>query len=167
MKTKKLVYSALFASLIAIMALVAIPTQPIPLNMALFAVLLAGGILGKKYGTLSVVVYILLGVAGIPVFAGFRGGLSVLMGPTGGFIVGYIVVAYITGVVYERTREIKYTLPFMVMSVILCYIIGTIWYCFIMNSSFLTAISVCVFPFIAGDVLKIILAIVFLKKINI
>ncbi len=164
MKTKKLVYSALFASLIVIMALVSIPTQPIPLNMALFAVLLAGGILGKKYGTLSVVVYILLGVAGIPVFAGFRGGLSALIGPTGGFIAGYIIVAFITGIVYEKTIKIKYTLPAMILSVILCYVMGTIWYCFVMNSSFLTAISVCVLPFIAGDVLKIMLAVLFFNR---
>lgn len=167
MKTKKIVYSALFASLIAIMALVAIPVHPIPMNMALLAILLAGGMLGKKYGTLSVVVYILLGVAGLPVFAGFQGGLSSLMGPTGGFIVGYIVVAYITGAVYEKTSKIKYTIPFITISVILCYIMGTMWYCFVMNVDFITALSVCVLPFIAGDILKIVLAYIFINKFKI
>lgn len=164
MKTKKLVYCALFSAVIAVMSLIAIPTPPIPLNMALLAVLLAGGMLGRKYGTLSVVVYILLGVAGLPVFAGFRGGLSTLTGPTGGFIAGYVAVAFVTGAVYEKTSKVKYTIPFMIISVILCYIIGTMWYCFVMNTDFITALTVCVLPFIPGDVLKIVLTVVFINK---
>ena len=164
MKTKKLVYCALFAALIAIMSLVAIPTTPIPLNMALVAVLLAGGMLGKKYGTLSVIVYILIGTVGMPVFAGFRGGFSVLAGPTGGYITGYIIVAALTGLIYEKTRKVKYTLPVMMIAVILCYAIGTVWYCYIMKGSILSALSLCVLPFIPADIIKIVLVSIILKK---
>ncbi len=164
MKTKKLVYCALFAALIAIMSLVAIPITPIPLNLALVAVLLAGGMLGKKYGTLSVIVYIFIGTVGMPVFAGFRGGFSVLAGPTGGYITGYIIVAALTGLIYEKTRKIKFTIPVMMFAVILCYAIGTAWYCYIMKSDVLSALSLCVLPFIPADIIKIVLVSIILKK---
>ncbi len=166
MKTKRLVYCALFAAVIGIMSLISIPTQPIPINMALFAVLLAGGILGKKYGTLSVVVYILLGAVGIPVFAGFRGGLAVLAGPTGGYIAGYIIVAFLTGLVCEKTRKMHYTLPIMILAVILCNAVGTAWYCYIMKSSVSSALMLCVIPFVPADVIKVVLAALVLKKSN-
>ncbi len=166
MKTKKLIYCALFGAVICIMSLISIPTQPVPLNMALFAVLLAGGMLGKKYGTLSVLVYILLGVVGIPVFAGFRGGLGVMAGPTGGYIAGYIVVAFLTGLVYEKTQKFKYTVPVMIISVMLCYVLGTAWYCYIMKSGVLSALALCVLPFIPADIIKIVLAALVLKKSN-
>ena len=164
MKTKKLIYCALFGAVISIMSLISIPTQPVPLNMALFGVLLAGGMLGKKYGTLSVVVYILLGAVGIPVFAGFRGGIAVLAGPTGGYIAGYLVIAFLTGLVYEKTRKLKFTIPVIIISVILCYVLGTAWYCCIMKSSVLSALALCVFPFIPADIIKIVLAAIVLKK---
>ncbi len=164
MKTKRLVYCALFAAVIGIMSLISIATQPIPLNMALFAVLLAGGILGKKYGTLSVVVYILLGAVGIPVFAGFRGGLAVLAGPTGGYIAGYILVAFLTGLVCEKTRKMHYTLPIMILAVILCNAVGTAWYCYIMKSSVSSALMLCVIPFVPTDIIKVVLAAMVIKK---
>ena len=164
MKTKRLVYCALFAAVIGIMSLISIPTQPIPLNMALFAVLLAGGILGKKYGTLSVVVYILLGAVGIPVFAGFRGGFAVLAGPTGGYIAGYIIVAFLTGLVCEKTRKMHYILTIMILAVILCNAVGTAWYCYIMKSSVSSALMLCVIPFVPTDIIKIVLATLVLKK---
>lgn len=164
MRTKKLVYCALFAAIIGITALISIPTQPVPLNMALFAVLISGGMLGKKYGTLSVVVYIMLGIVGLPVFAGFRGGLAVLAGPTGGYIAGYIIVAFLTGLVCEKTLKAKYTIPVMIVAVIICYALGTAWYCYVMKSGVMSALSLCVLPFIPADIVKIILASIVLKK---
>lgn len=167
MKTKKLVYCALFAAVIGIMSLISIPVQPIPLNMGMLGVLLAGGMLGKKYGTLSVIVYILLGLVGVPVFAGFRGGLGVLAGPTGGYIVGYVIIAFITGAICEKTRKMRYTVPFMALSVILCYGLGTVWYCHILQSDFVSAVTLCVLPFIPADIVKVILAAIVGKKYKI
>ena len=164
MKTKKLIYCALFGAVICIMSLISIPTQPIPLNMALFGVLLAGGMLGKRYGTLSVVVYILLGAVGIPVFAGFRGGIAVLAGPTGGYIAGYLIIAFLTGLIYEKTKKFKYTIPVMIISVILCYVFGTAWYYYIMKSGVVSALSLCVLPFIPADIIKVVMAALVLKK---
>lgn len=166
MKTKKLIYCALFGAVISIMSLISIPVQPVPLNMALFAVLLSGGMLGKRYGALSVIVYILLGAVGIPVFAGFRGGLAVLAGPTGGYVLGYIAVAFLTGLVCEKTQKIKYTAPIMVISVMLCYVLGTAWYCYIMKSDVWSALTLCVLPFVPADIIKIVLATLVLYKIK-
>lgn len=106
-KTASLVLCGLFAALTAICAYINIPLgfTPIPMNLAMLAVFLAGGILGKKYGTVSIVVYVLMGAAGLPVFAGFQSGLAVIVGPTGGFLAGYIATAFIVGIsldTYEK-----------------------------------------------------------------
>lgn len=164
MKTSKLVYCALFAAIISVASQISIPVQPIPLNAAIFAVLLCGGIMGKKYGTVSVAVYILLGIVGAPVFAGFRGGLSVLAGPTGGYIAGYILIAFVTGAVCEKTRKLKYTVPFMMLAVVLCYAFGTMWFCIATGNGLVSALSLCVFPFIPGDILKVVLASIVINK---
>ena len=158
MKIKKLVYCALFASLISVASQISIPLQPVPFNGAIFAVLLCGGMMGKKYGALSVAVYILLGMVGVPVFSGFRGGLGVLAGPTGGYIAGYIIIAFVTGMVCEKTRKLQYIIPFMILSVILCYCFGTMWFCIITGNNFVSAFTLCVIPFIPVDILKVVFA---------
>lgn len=167
MRTKRLVYCALFAAVIGIMSQIVIPIQPVPLNMAIFAVLLAGGMLGRKFGTLSVVVYILLGIVGAPVFSGFRGGLGVIAGPTGGYVAGYIIIAFITGMGYEKTRKIKYNTLFMIFSVLLCYAVGTVWFCYVTGNNILSALALCVVPFVPGDIIKVILATIVVKKYKI
>lgn len=165
MNTKAIVYCALFAAIISVASQISIPVQPVPLNMALFAVLICGGMLGKKYGTISVAVYILLGIIGAPVFAGFRGGLGVLAGPTGGYITGYVVVSFVTGAVCEITKQLKYTIPSMILAVVLCYLVGTIWFCITTGNGFVSALSMCVIPFIPWDVLKVVLASTIIKNI--
>ena len=164
MKTKKLVYCALFAALVGIASLISIPIQPIPVNMGILTVLLAGGLLGKKYGTISIIVYIFMGILGVPVFAGFRGGVSIIVGPTGGYIMGYLIIAFLTGWIYEKTKKARYTVPVMIISILLCYFVGTLWYCYILDSGFIPALTLCVLPFIPGDALKIVLAVLLLKK---
>ena len=98
-KTKYMSLCGLFAALTAICSWISIPLgfTPIPMNLATLAVFLAGGLLGPKYGAVSITVYALAGAVGIPVFAGFRGGFSVLAGPTGGYIIGYIAAAFVVG----------------------------------------------------------------------
>ena len=164
MRTKKLVYCALFAAVIAVASQISVPVQPIPLNMGMFAVLLCGGMLGKKFGTISVAVYILLGIIGAPVFAGFRGGLGVLAGPTGGYIAGYVIIAFVTGAVCEKTHKLKFTIPFMLLAVVLCYILGTMWFCATTGNDFVSALSMCVIPFMPVDILKVVLASIVINK---
>lgn len=167
MNTKRLVYCALFAAIISVASQISVPVQPIPINAGMFAVLLCGGMLGKKYGTISVVVYILLGIIGAPVFAGFRGGLGVLAGPTGGYILGYIIIAFVTGAVCEWTKKLKYIVPFMMLAVVLCYLVGTLWFCITTGNGFISALSMCVIPFIPWDIIKVILASTIIKKYKI
>lgn len=101
--TTYMILCGLFAALTAICSFITIPLgfTPIPLNLGTLGMFLAGGILGKKYGTLSISVYVLMGATGVPVFAGFRAGLSVLAGPTGGYIAGYIAGAFIIGSILD------------------------------------------------------------------
>ena len=87
-KTFKITMCALFAALTAICSQIQIPLPQIPINLALFSVCMAGAVLGAGYGSLSIIVYVLLGAVGVPVFAGFKGGFATITGPTGGYIVG-------------------------------------------------------------------------------
>ena len=104
---RKQILCALFAAAMAICAQLSIPVGLVPISMGSLAVLLAGGVLGKKYGTLSMVLYILLGAIGLPVFAMGKGGFSVLAGPTGGYIIGYVFMAFITGWFAEKYPQRK------------------------------------------------------------
>ena len=103
-KTTMLILCGIFAAVTAICSLITIPLgfTPVPINLGTLAVFLTGGVLGKKYGTLSMTVYVLLGAAGVPVFSGFRGGLGVLAGPTGGYIIGYIAAVLVIGLLADR-----------------------------------------------------------------
>lgn len=102
-KTTYMALCGLFAALTAVCSYISIPLgfTPVPVNLATLAVFLAGGLLGKKYGTVALAVYALIGAVGVPVFSEFRGGLSVLAGPTGGYIIGYIAAAFIVGLLIE------------------------------------------------------------------
>lgn len=157
MKAKRIVYCSLLASFTAVCSQISIPLNPVPINLALFAVMLCGGLLGKKDGTVSVMVYILVGAVGVPVFASLRGGFGVLAGPTGGYIVGYVLTSYITGCFFEKSNRFCVLIPGMILGVLLCYAFGTVWYMFVSGTKFLTALLPCLllFPF---DFVKIILA---------
>ncbi len=106
-KTKKMMLTALFTAITAVCAMISIPLPftPVPINMATLAIFMAGGLLGWKYGSLSQIVYVLLGAMGAPIFSGFRGGLGHLVGPTGGYLLGYIVAAFLVGVIVDLAMK--------------------------------------------------------------
>lgn len=125
--TKNLIYCALFAALTAVFSQIAIPIEPVPVNLALFSVFVAGGLLGAAKGSISQAVYILLGAVGAPVFSNLHGGFQVLIGPTGGYIAGYVVAALAAGIVAERFG--RKTIPVIIGCVIglaACYTIGMV-----------------------------------------
>lgn len=127
--TRSLVLCALMAALTAICSQIQIPLPMVPINLALFAVHLSGALLGWKYGALSMVVYALLGVIGVPVFAGFGSGPAVLFGKTGGYILGYILCALIVGALSRKFAfNFKTLCLSMVLGVAVCYAFGTIWF---------------------------------------
>lgn len=166
-RTTYMALCGLFAALTAVCSYISIPLgfTPVPVNLATLAVFLAGGLLGKKYGSLALAVYALLGAVGIPVFSGFRGGLSVLAGPTGGYIIGYIAAAFLTGLVIDRLlqgqkqpsriRELLVCIIAMIVGLAACYFLGTLWFIISTHTGVWAALVSCVFPFLPGDALKI------------
>ena len=159
MKTREMCFAALMAALICIAAPLSVPIGPIPITLATFTVYLAGGLLGMKYGTLSVALYLLLGLVGLPVFSGWRSGLPVLAGATGGYLVGYLPCAWATGFGVTRWPNAKWAAPAsMVVGTFFCYLIGTAWFMAVSGMNVAGALGVCVVPFLPGDAVKIVAA---------
>ena len=169
--TKELVFTALMAVIIAVCSWISIPTT-VPFTLQTFGVFMAVGLLGGKKGTISVLVYILLGAVGVPVFAGFSSGIGVLLGTTGGYIVGFLL----SGLVYwAMTAAFGEKLPIMIIAMVLgllvCYAFGTAWFMIVYAKNtapigLMTALGWCVFPFIIPDCIKIALAVVLTKQLK-
>ncbi len=169
--TKELVFTALMAVIIAVCSWISIPTT-VPFTLQTFGVFMAVGLLGGKKGTISVLVYILLGAVGVPVFAGFSGGIGVLFGTTGGYIVGFLL----SGLVYwAMTAAFGEKLPIMIIAMVIgllvCYAFGTAWFMIVYAKNtapigLMTALGWCVFPFIIPDCIKIALAVVLTKQLK-
>lgn len=158
--TKKMCMCGLFAALTAVFSQIQIPMAPVPINLATFSVMLSGSILGWKYGALSQIVYVLLGMVGAPVFAGFSGGLGIVAGKTGGYIIGYIACAFIVGFMTEKIKIAKkIILPLsMVIGTIACYLLGTLWFMVLTKTELWQSLLWCVIPFLIGDAIKIVVA---------
>ncbi|MBQ8171051.1 MAG: biotin transporter BioY [Oscillospiraceae bacterium] len=152
-----MVFTAIMAAAICITAPLSIPMPTaVPLSLATLAVYLAGALLGKVKGSAAVAVYILLGLVGLPVFSGFMGGPAVLFGATGGYIIGYLPCAFITGAFSESFGGKPLALVVgMTLGTLLLYIIGTVWFMVFTGSDIMSALMVCVVPFLVGDVLKV------------
>lgn len=163
MKTRDLVYCAVFAALIAVCAWISIP-MTVPFTMQTFGVFATVGLLGGKRGSLSVLVYLLLGAVGLPVFAGFKGGIGALMGTTGGYIVGFLASALVMwGLERLWGRSPRALLASMVLGLLVCYALGTVWFMAVYASTtgpvgVATVLGWCVFPFLIPDGVKIALA---------
>lgn len=157
---RSMVFMAIFAALICVAAPYAIPMPGmVPISLGTFAIYLTGAVLGGKRGTVSVCVYILLGAVGLPVFTGFAGGFAKLMGPTGGYIIGYIPLVLLTGIFSEMPSKKHWTMPLgMVIGTVVMYAFGTAWFMIMNSAPFGTAIMSCVVPFLIGDSIKIILS---------
>ena len=156
---RPLILCSIFAALTAVCSQILIPLPMVSINLALFAVHLAAAILGAKYGGLSMLVYVLLGLVGAPVFTGFTGGVGILFGKTGGYILGYILSAFITGFLCRKWgRSFGRMCAAMALGVIVCYAFGTAWVMLVTGTPFLASLVYCVFPFLPGDAAKILLA---------
>lgn len=162
-KTKNLVFIAMFAVLIAVCSWISIPTA-IPFTMQTFAVYLAFDFLGAKKGVTAVTVYLLLGIIGVPVFSNFTVGIGVLLGEHGGYMLGWLLSGIVMGAV-ERFSGKKIWTRFisMVLGLLVCYIVGTIWFLIIYTKSanalsIGTAVLWCVVPFVIPDLMKLGLA---------
>ena len=161
MKTnlRQFCFCAVFTALCAVCAQIQIPLPMVPINLALFAVHLAGALLGAKRGVAAVAAYVMLGALGAPVFAGFAGGVQVIMGKTGGYLLGYLIAALLVGLLRARWGIGYWRLCFaMTLGTAGCYFFGTVWFMAVTGTGIWTSLVYCVFPFLAGDALKIALA---------
>ena len=164
-KTKFLSYCAFFAALTAVLSQISVPVGPVPVNLALMSPVICAALFGVKTGFTSQTVFVLLGAVGLPVFAGFKGGLGIVLGLTGGFIVSFPIMAFLAGLGLEMGGMVKLYAG-LVAGAVINYIIGTCWFVVAAHSTFAAAFAACVLPFIPTAIIKIILAGIIGKKVR-
>jgi biotin transport system substrate-specific component len=161
---KMTVYSSLFVALIAVGAFIAIPIGPVPIVLQNMFVLLAGLLLGPLWGLACVAVYLIIGFAGLPVFAGGTSGLGKIFGPTGGYLLGYLPCVFITaGVSKGLGKKLPFDILAMVLGSLVVYAAGVPWLKAVTGMSLEKALMAGMVPFLIGDALKIVAA-AFLAK---
>lgn len=179
--TKDLTMTALCTAVLCVLAPISVPLPGgVPVSLATFAVALAGGLLGAKLGGLTVLLYLLIGALGVPVFAGYTAGPSHFVSPASGYLFGYIFLSVITGAIYFRTGRnrsgaAKYAALFLaeLAGEVVLYVFGTIWFMHLMGlkgnaemASLGGALGACVIPFIPGDLLKMIAVVVIVPAVE-
>ena len=160
-RTKQMVLIALMTAVTCVLGPLSIPLpfSPVPISLTNFAIFLAIFILGMKNGTISFIIYLLLGAVGVPVFSSFRGGLQVLAGPTGGYLIGFIFLALIMGFALDHfDRKLVPTIIGMIIGMAVCYAFGTVWLAKLLSLSFNEGLMMGVIPYLPGDAAKIIIA---------
>ena len=161
--TKSIAFIAVSVALNVVCAWITVPYFTVPFTMSTFGIFFTLYFLGAKKGTLAILIYILLGLVGVPVFSGFKSGIPALAGATGGYILGFLAsgVAYF---LFDRNNK-PLRIVGLFVGLILCYAAGTLWFVFVYGRngkaiSFYTALTLCVFPFVLFDVAKIFLAVI-------
>ena len=171
MRTKDLAYMAIFIALLAVCSWLAIPSA-VPFTMQTFAVFMTVEMLGMKRGALTIFAYILLGAVGVPVFAEFSGGLGVVMGTTGGYLIGFIGAALVMGLLERVIKGSGWrAMVRMVAGMVVYYVFGTIWFMWVYSAqngpvSLAVVLSWCVFPFIVPDLVKALLAVLLSARLK-
>ena len=160
LKVRDITITAIFTALTAILAQISIPLpfSPVPITFQVMAVYISAIILGSRLGTLSQIIYILVGAIGIPIFVNFQGGLNVVFGPSGGYLISYPIVAFIVGKISDKSLSYIQSAAVLIASLLLCYGMGVIQLSFITNITIKKALVIGVLPFIPLDVIKITLA---------
>ena len=160
-KVKKMCYVSLATAIICVLGPLAIniPVSPVPISLAIFGIYIAAYVLGAKLGTVACILYIITGLTGVPVFASYTGGPQKLLGPTGGYIIGYIAVAFVSGLFIDAFPDkILMHLTGMLIGVTICYAIGTLWLSLSAGMSLNAALMAGVIPFIPMDIVKMVIA---------
>lgn len=167
-----LILTALFAALTAVGAWISIPLPftAVPITLATMMASLAGCLLGPWYGTLSQIIYLLLGAVGAPVFHNMTGGIGILTGPTGGYLVGYITSALICGLLTDVLCREKTTWWGIAIASLAglasCYLLGTIWFMQLSGTRLWTSMIMCVFPFLPGDAVKTVIIVLLVRPLR-
>ncbi len=165
-KTAVIAMIGVMTAVTCILGPLAVPIGPVPISLTHVSIFLALYALGMKYGTISYLMYLLIGLIGLPVFSGGAGGPAKLLGPTGGYLIGFIFMALIAGWAIDHFDKIYMHLAGMVIGDAVCYLFGTVWFVNVYSSAdgsrmgFAAALAICVYPFIVGDIVKMILCLV-------
>lgn len=156
---RQLTAAALMTALMCLLGPLAIPIGPVPISLTNFVILIAVYTLGAKLGLISYLAYLLLGAAGLPVFSGYSGGLAKLAGPTGGYLVGFCFTIVISGIFIKNSHcKTAFSILGMTIGMLVAYAFGTAWFVLEAECTLWYALTVCVFPFLIGDAVKILLA---------
>ncbi len=150
-KPIELVFIALCASLTVVCSFIYLPFGSVNFTLQVFAIAFSGFLLGAKKGTLATFVYVLLGLIGIPVFSGFQGGISALFNITGGFILGFVPLAFFSGIK-------KHPLLFSFLGLLICHVFGVTVFCLVTGRGVLEGIILASLPYILKDVVLVLLA---------
>lgn len=166
-KVKQMIYCALFAGIVAIMAQIKIDLVGIiPITMQTLGIYLMAIVLKPRYAFLAALVYVLMGAIGLPVFAGFTGGMGILVGPTGGYIFSFPIVAFVISYCFTIKDNILFKVLAMLIGTAICYTIGTAWFMYSNQSGLWQSLVWCVFPFLIGDAIKITASILFSNRMK-
>lgn len=170
MKARNMARCGLFTAILAVCAWISVPFGDSVITLQTFGIFLTLGLLGGKRGSLTVLVYLLLGAVGVPVFSGFRGGLGALLGTTGGYIFGFMLTALCYWLLTARKDTPSIRLAAMILGLLLCYICGTCWYLTrYLNAAAASLGAVllkCVLPYLIPDGIKLALAWVLTKRLK-
>ena len=158
MKWRESVLVALMAAALCALSPWALPVGAVPVSLASLGVYFCVGLLGLRGGTLAVGIHLLLGAVGVPVFAGFIGGLPHLLGPTGGSLLGYLPCALVAGALMRVNPAGKWLPLWLGVGTLVLYALGTAWYMWQTAVPLWTAVTICVLPFVVADVVKIAVA---------
>lgn len=157
-KAYPLAMTAVMTAVLCVLAPIALPIGPVPISLTNLILYLSIYILGWRRTAVSYVVYLLIGAVGVPVFSGWAGGLGKIMGPTGGYLVGFLPMVIIAGAIMAVFAHKGVHFAAMALGTAVCYVLGTAWFCVVMDTSVGAALATCVFPFLPGDTLKILAA---------
>lgn len=161
--TRDLSYMALMTALLVLCAWLVLPLGPVTFTLQTFGLFAALGILGGKRGTVTVLVYLALGLVGLPVFSGFSGGPAGFMTPTGGYLLGFLAAALLY---WGLTAKGIPQAPAMALGLLACYALGTLWFYLLYGGNLWGILTLCVFPYIIPDLLKISLALVVTRRVS-
>lgn len=160
-------YCAVSACILAIMAqfCISLPSL-VPITMQTLGIYLMGLILKPKLAFISSFVYLLMGAIGLPVFSGFTGGISSLVGPAGGYIFSFPLVALIISIIVDKKDSWGIKVIALIIGTIICYSIGTLWFIYVTKASLVSALAICVIPFLLGDSIKIVISLILSSKLK-
>lgn len=172
---KDMVLCALFAAVCCICSMITIPTGIVPVTLGTFGIMVTAMILGTKRGIISVVLFIILGAIGLPVFSNLQGGIGILAGPTGGYIYSYILMVPIIGIASKCLNKTlssgMFTMLGCLVAILVCYVVGTAHFMIVMSVKgsavgLWSALGMCVFPFVPFDIIKAVIAILIAPRLK-